>query len=187
MAQTQAAQSANANKKISQLDALPEVTASVLLPVSVNGGNYAVSAGQLADYAKSSSTVYAAFSALCTPDASTDYSDGQAATLVVNVVWDTVKKNFYNRPAGNVHYYSFKGDAAYHDGNAPRRNVLYGCADGTLWRIADGDLVPFGLTAEQIAQIGLSTPVRVPSEEAMEERIAQGLFTPGQIYYTVEE
>jgi len=172
--------------KISELIQLQSIDLDSSIPVAVAGQTMRVTLRQLLDVLSSSIAV---FSGIVTNDVALLNGTTEASGVVVYLA---KRRRFaYRAEAGSTYaYYDTWADMdRYMTGSVPLYTCLFiDSTSGLLYRYdPEKSMCPASLTAAQTEQLRLNTPLKVASEDAMEQMIAAGQCIDGQLYYVAEE
>lgn len=182
--------------KISQLAQISRIRRNIRIPLAIEGENMSVTMGQILD---SVSLSIVPFDSIRKTTQNIMYAPGSPTLTEGIVIFDDVSKKFYLAQSSTVdlagmqvtrwNYFSdWAGHDDYYDEDGDvRKSCLFRDKNGSLYFYDGTILKTAGVTAEQSAQIALSTPIEVSSEEEMQQLIESGEVKDGQLYFLAEE
>lgn len=181
--------------KISELAQIARIRRDIRIPLAIQGENMSVTMGQILD-AISQDVV--AFDIIRGGGGSVQYAPGSPTVSTGSVIFDNTTGKFYLATSSTIPsagmtittwtYFQnwLTRDSYYGDDGEVREDCLFRAEGGRLYYYEDGKLKSAGVTDEQAKQIRHSTPIKVESEDKMNELIDIGAVEDGQLYYVAE-
>lgn len=181
--------------KISELAQIAKASRDCIFPLAIQGENKSITMGQILDAVQKDVVV---FDLIRGAGGNVQYAPGSPTVSSGSVIFATSSGKFYLASAITdsiagvvVTTWTYFQNWATHDNfyNANgdvRGDCLFRASDGQLYYYEGGNLKNAGITSEQAKQIRHSTPIKIESEDKMNELIASGSAEDGQLYYVAE-